>query len=437
MTKPQQMTDDAGLEKSLGGFSLFVLAFGTIIGIGWVTVVGSWIADGGAAGAALGFILGGLIMLPLALCYAEVAGMFPVAGGELAYVYEMYGERWAFFAGWLLAYTYVATTAFEAVSVAWVLAVLFPGTEGPVLYTFLGADVRLWSVVAGIAIMFALAVINYLGATATAFFQTLMVGALILFALIFIAAGLSNGDTSNLQPLFAGDTLGLSVSGVLVVMASTPFWFAGFDTIPQAMGEVSDKFDLRKLPMVMAVSICIAIAFYLLIILTASTVVNRETLLAADLPLAGAAEAAFNSVIFRNVVLVAGLCGLLTTWNAMFFAATRLIYALGRARMVPHSFAKLHSTHGTPSLAIVFVAVVGSLGAFMGREAIGLIVDSAALVFSAIFVIVIAGTQVLRRRLPDHPRPFTFPGGTIGLSICLLLAITVFLLAAVGPLISS
>ncbi|MEM1110283.1 MAG: APC family permease [Pseudomonadota bacterium] len=425
------------LDRSLSTVSLFALSFGTIIGVGWITVLGSWLSDAGALGAIIAFVVGGLIMLPIALCYAEIAGMYPVSGGEVAYVYQIYGERMSFMAGWLLAYMYIAVTSFEAVAVGWVLSAMFPGIEGPVIYSFLGSDVTLWTLLIGIGLTALIAAINFFGAKSTSSFQLLFVGILVLASLVFVVAGLSRAEPEYLQPLFVGDTFNAATIGVLAVVATTPFWFGGFDTIPQAMGEVSKDVDLGKIARVMVGSILISLIFYVAIILTASVSVERTTLLGFDLPIAGAAGAVFDGGFMRQVVLFAGLCGLLTTWNAMFYAGTRVMFSLGRARMIPHGFAHIHPVHGSPSRAVIFVGVVGGLGALMGRQAIDLISGSSALVFALLFALVTFGVLRLRDSQPDHPRPYRFPGGKPGLWLASAFSGLVLLIAAVAPLLSS
>ncbi len=387
-----------------------MLAFGTIIGVGWVTVMGSWLGQAGSLGAIFGFLGGGLLMLVIAVCYAEVAVMFPVSGGEVAYVYEMYGTRLAFAAGWALSFNYIVTTAFEAISVGWVASALFPGIGGPVLYSVLGQDIDLGSLLLGFGIMAAISWLNFQGARAAIRFQDLMTLILLLASGIFIFAGLSFGDYHNLQPFFVTADSNWRLAGVLGVMASTPFWFAGFDTIPQAMGEVAESARLRLIPVIIVLSILLSLVFYCLVILAAAVSMPREELLATELPVAGALESALNSPILGKIVLFAGLCGLITTWNAVFFASTRLLYALGRGRMIPPIFGQVHSERGSPGVAILFVGAVGGLVSLLGRNAIVPILSAAAVNFTFVFLLVSVGLILLRRNRPDFDRPFRAPG---------------------------
>jgi amino acid transporter len=177
------------------------------------------------------------------------------------------------------------------------------------------------------------------------------------------------------------------------------------------MGEVEEGAQLRLLPRVIGMSIVFALVFYCLVILAASMSVPRPELLAAELPAAAAIEAAFDSPWLGRTVLIAGLCGVITTWNAIFFAGTRLVFALGRGHMIPHRFAHVHERFGSPSTAVIFVAVMGGIGALFGRKAILVIVGGGAITASAVFLLVVLGVNRLRATRPDHPRPYTVPWG--------------------------
>ncbi|MCY3599526.1 MAG: APC family permease [Gemmatimonadetes bacterium] len=418
MTEPttRSATPDAGGEREVLGRgirlrSLFSLAFGTIIGVGWITVMGAWLSGAGAIGAIIAFVLGGLGILAIGLCYSEMAAAYPVTGGEVAYVFEAWGARWSFAAAWFLAFSYIFTTSFEAISVEWVVSALVPGFGGPVIYTLLGQEVRLWSLALGLAVMAAITFINYRGGKTAAWFQDLMTAGLIILTLIFVVAGVVGGSVANLAPMFSGTTPGTALVGVGIVLGTAAFWFAGFDTIPQAMEEVEEGAKLRLLPRVMGASILFALVFYCLVILATAMSMPRAELLASELPAAAAIEAALGSPFLGRVVLFAGLCGLITTWNAIFFASTRIVFAMARAHMIPHRLARVHDRYGSPSAAVIFVAVMGSVGALFGRNAILVIVGGAAISAMIVFLVVVLGVLRLRKTRPDHPRPYTVPGG--------------------------
>ena len=400
-----------GLKKEIKLRQLFSLAFGTIIGIGWVTVLGEWLGQAGSLGAILGFIGGGLIMTLIGLTYAEMAALFPVSGGEVAYSYEVYGLNISFMTGWLLALSYVGVVAFEVISVGWVAGALFPGSKGPVLYIFLGEEVYLGSLVIGLLGTMMITWLNYQGARFAVVFQDILVYGLLLVSSVFIFIGIDGGDVANLEPLFVDGGSKWAFGGVLAVLATTPFWYAGFDTIPQAMGEKSETAATHLVGRVIVLAIVMAMIFYCCVIVATSMVVPREILLGLDLPTAGAFEAAFESRTWGRVVLFAGLLGLLSSWNAFFFAGTRVLFAMGHGRMLPHWFGKVHLTHRTPSGAIWFVGCLGAISAFLGRSAIIPIVNVGGTCLSIVFLLTCLGVIRLRRTRTGLHRPYRVPGG--------------------------
>ena len=103
-----QRAANGGLHRSLDGRALFALAFGSMIGVGWVTALGSWLSQAGPLGALLAFAAGGALMVCIGLCYAELTPMLPVAGGEVAFAYRAYGTGKAFLVGWTLVATSMA-----------------------------------------------------------------------------------------------------------------------------------------------------------------------------------------------------------------------------------------------------------------------------------------------------------------------------------------
>ena len=313
------------------------------------------------------------------------------------------------------------------------LSALIPGFGGPVIYTAFGSEVHAWALGVGLLMMCVITVINYRGAKLAASFQSAVTYLVLAASIIFVIAGLTYGDFEYLKPRFVSDEISAAFVGVLAVAATAPFWFAGFDTIPQAMGEVAEDTSLKQLPKIIALSIAVALVFYCAVILCASVTLPRNELLSMDLPVAAAFEAAFQSAWLGKLVLLAGLFGLISTWNAIFFAATRVMFSMGRAHMISHNFARVHDRFGSPATAVVFVGLVGAIGSLAGRSAITMIVGAASITIALIFAIVVIGTGRLRRRLPDHPRPFRFPGGAIGFGLAGLCSVAIALLAAVAP----
>lgn len=426
----------ADLKHELKARHLFALAFGTIVGVGWITVLGHWLA-GGSLGAIVAFAVGGLLMLTIGLCYAEVGSMMPASGGEVVYAERTFGPAAGFAAGWVLCLIYISVTAFEAISVGWIVTVLLPELDGPVIYRAFGANVTLGSLCIGLAGMILIAYLNYRGARDAAAFQNLMTFGLIVVSLVFIAVGLTRGDTDHLQPLFAASDFSGAVAGMTAVFIMTPFFFAGFNVLPQALGERSPDVSLRTVSVLILLSILGALIFYVLVILASSMTLPRAELLQFDLPAAAAFRAAFDSVLLGNIVLFAGLLGLITTWNAVFFGGVRVLLALSRSGALPARLGAIDAVHGTPVGAVLLVAAVGTVLMLFGRGAIGLIVNTLGVCFALLFLTVAVILIYLRLREPSRERPYRVPGGLILPSVAALSALGMIVVSLREHLLST
>ena len=420
------------LRKAVSARQFFMLAYGTVVGVGWLVYPGVWLSSSGPVGAIAGFAAGGVVMLVIALCYAEMAGMFPVAGGEVAYTYEVYGLRLSFLCGWLLAFEYIAVTSWEAISLALIADALFPGISGPELYSVGGHPVRLGSLLIALGGMVLMTALIYRGMKLAARFQEVLTAVFIVSCAVFIIAGIAFGETGNLEPFFQRDRMGSVWPGILAALMTAPFFMAGFDTIPQVMEEKSPGTPMRRAALMMVASIAAGGAFYCLLILSVSMATPwQEAVRLEGLTTAATCESRFDSPLFGRIIVFTGLLGLITTLNPIFIAASRLVFALGRARMIPAGFAAVHPVFGSPGRAVLLVGLIGALGSFLGRGGLGPIVGMAVMCLATVFFFVCLGVLILRVKRPGRRRPFRVPGGvyTAGLGIVgslFFLAITVY-----------
>ena len=112
-------------------------------------------------------------------------------------------------------------------------------------------------------------------------------------------------------------------------------------------------------------------------------------------------------------MLVAGLFGIVTVGNGASLAATRLLYAMGRARMIAPAFTKLHPVLGSPVTAIGFVTLFGLAGDFLGRSGIAPIVNVGSAAACLAYLFTSLGVVQLRRTEPDRARPYRIPAGVV------------------------
>lgn len=403
----------AELKKSLGPVQFFSFGFGMIVGVGWIVYMGLWFTQAGPVGTTIAFLVGGFLMALVGLCYAEASAMYPVAGGEAAYAFGAFGQAAAFAVGWAMVLMMTAVVPYVSVSLAWILDVLVPGIGGPVLYRWRGQSIHALGL--GIALVWTvwLGVINYRGIHAAAKFQDWLTYGKIAISFLFFGAGIFGGSTANLEPMFQTTPGGSMLGGMIAVLATTPWFFGGFNGIPQAFEERAPNTKARSLGLIVVGSILAAAAYYALAALSAGMVGPWQQIVKQELPVAAAFRNAFGSEVFARIVLLAGLFGIVTVGNAASIAATRLLYAMGRARMITPAFTRLHPTFGSPITAIVFVTAFGLLGNFLGRSGIAPIVNVGSAAASFAYLMTSVAVWRLRRTEPDRDRPYRIPAGVI------------------------
>ena len=421
------------LQRSISAAQFFTLSFGCIIGVGWIPALPAWLGQAGPGGAALAFLGGGLAMMLVGVCYAELAGSLPVTGGEVAYAYVLFGTGTSFATGWFLALSSIATTAFEAISLGWVAGAMIPGLEGPALYSFAGAEVRLGTLMIGILGTAVLTWLNYRGAEAATRLQDVMTWGLLAASACFIIAGMVAGSAENLKPLFGAVSDRPVWRGVFSVMATAPFWYAGFDVIPQMMGERTAGSSPRSACLMILISIAVAGVFYILVILACSMVMPWQQLVQLPMPAAEGFRRALDSELLAQVVLGAGALGLLTTWNSVFMFASRVLFTLGRARTLPPAFGEAHPRNGSPALSVLFVGVVSGAAVPLGRGALIPIVNVAGICLAAAALLMCVGVIRHRRLSPHATRPYRVAGGRVTAAAAAIVCLWMVAWALIEP----
>ncbi len=419
----------SGLAKRIGFGQLFAIGFGTMIGVGWMLVAGSWVLTAGPGGAIIAFGLGAVAVLLVSLIYAEMGSAFPFSGGEIVYVLEGLGSGAAFLVGWLLALTYVAVCAFEVVASAWIVAVLAPATAGPVVYHVLGSDVTVGALVIGFGGLAALTAVNVSGGRESARFQNVATWLKVAATAVFVVAALSHGSEANRTPWLATDAHGGVLGPILVILATVPVWYGGFNSLPQALGEVADLRRIGRLSLIMAMTIVFGFVFFSLVILATASTVPRATLANSEFPVADALFAAFSSPWPGRVVLFAGLLGILTSWNASIFSGARILFSMGRARIIPAVFARVSPRFGSPAFAAVFIAGCAAPVALLGRNSLLPLLSIVGLSYATGYLLVALSLFRLRTTAPHVERPYRMPGHPYLTGAAVLTALSFVLLA--------
>ena len=162
---------EGNFQRVLGSKDVLALAFGAMIGWGWVVLAGGWVLSAGAAGAMLAFAVGGVVVILIGLTYAELASAMPLTGGEHVYSHRALGMGASFFCTWAIILGYISVVAFEAVALPTVIEHLFPNYKVGLLWNVAGWDVYLSWALVGSAGAIVMTWINIRGITTSALLQ--------------------------------------------------------------------------------------------------------------------------------------------------------------------------------------------------------------------------------------------------------------------------
>ena len=367
------------LQKSLKPHWVWAIALGSSIGWGAFVQPVNWMSTAGPAGAMIGFAIGGLLMMLIAISYGFLIKSFPVSGGEFAYAYISLGRTHAFISGWFLTLGYICIVALNASAFALMFKFVFPSIlENLYMYQVAGWDVYgMEIIIASVA----LAIFGYSnirggslsGSIQFVFCIIMVVG---VVALAFMVGMDPSAGLSNVQPSFPTDTT--AFAAIMTIVAIAPWAFVGFDNVPQAAEEFD--FSSKKAFNLIIMAILVATLLYCLMILTTAMIQPWEDLAAANhIWGTGVAVQELLGTVGIVILVVALTMGVFTGLNGFIISTSRLLFAMSRAKIIPETFSKLHPKYKTPHISIIFVILVSMVAPWFGRQALTWVVDMSAI----------------------------------------------------------
>src|SRR5699024_5922063 len=373
------MRERKTLNKTLKPHWVWAIALGSAIGWGAFVQPIDWMQSAGPIGVILGFSIGALLMMLIAVSYGFLIRNFPVTGGEFAYAFISLGRTHAFISGWFLTLGYICIVALNASAFALMFKFVFPKMiENVPLYTIAGWEVY------GMEILIAtvgLVVFGYLnikgtgisGKTQFIFAMVMVVSVFILT--LFVGVQPTVGIT-NIQPYFPSNTT--AFAAIISIVAIAPWAFVGVDAVPQAAEEfdfpASKAFSLIIFALIAAVTI-----YSLMIIATAMASPWEDVAAAHHLWGTGYIVEELLGKVGLAILVIALTMGIFTGLNGFILAGSRLLFAMARARILPRAFGKLHTKYETPYVAIIFTVVLSALAPWFGREALVWVVDMSSI----------------------------------------------------------
>lgn len=354
------------LKRTLSTVEYFAFGFGTMVGVGWVVLMGDWLGRGGPAGGMLGFLVGGLLLLPVARTYGRLVRRIPDAGAEIAYAEGVFPPFASFAAGWTMVLAYAIVCPWEAVAAGNLLARVFPVFSTHPLFDVAGKTIYAPRLLVGLSLTALVSAVNYRGVRLSGLFQDVgAFGLLGLFA-VFGLLGFLRGDPSHLQPAFAREGAGGAALSVLLVMQVVPYFMTGFESVAKGSEEARSGFDPGGFARAIDLAVIVGGLFYVTIIGVVAFVFPWQTLVAEGLGTEKAFERAFGSRTIADLILLAAFLSLVKVFNGNFLAATRLLFALGRRGLVHPALARVHPAFGTPGVAVGLMTLLTAAASFLG-----------------------------------------------------------------------
>jgi len=357
MTEPAKQ-----LARKLRLRDYFALAFGTMIGVGWLVLMDDWLGRGGPFGVMLAFGLGGLVLLPVGWVYGEWVKRLPDASGEAAYAGQVFPPIVSYFTGWMMLLAYFIVCPWEAVVVGRIAAHLVPSLNSVELYRVDGHAVYLPTLTLGILMTLFLGVLNYRGIRGSATFQGWAAGTVLVLFAVATAVSAGHGSLANFQPGFRAEPL----VSVLLVLQIVPYFLTGFESVPKVAEEAHKGFRQQGFFRAIVMALFVGAGFYVAVTAAVSFLAPWQRLLGKQFATATAFSQTAGTQWAVRLIMVAAVFGLLQCFNGNFVAASRMLFSFGRKGTVPRAFGEVHAKFLTPAVAIIGVTVATICGLLLG-----------------------------------------------------------------------
>lgn len=408
-------------KKELGLLDGTMLVVGSMIGSGIFIVSSDIVRQVGSSGwLLLIWLLSGAITVMAAVSYGELSALFPKAGGQYVYLKEAYGKLIAFLYGWSF-FTVIQTGTIAAVGVAFskFAAYIYPPlSDENVLFSVGSLPINAAQLVSIFTIVF-LSYLNSKGVknskvllTILTVIKILSLAGLIICGFLFAAdAEIWNANWSNAwaTTTYVNDTSSwLPISGVALItgvaaaMVGSLFSSDAWVGVTFIAGEM--KNPKRN----------VGLSLFLGTLLVSVIYVLTNVMYLAVIPLDGIAHAPSDRVavvasqaIFGNMgTYVIALMIMVSTFacnNGLIMAGARVYYTMAQDKLFFKQAAKLNAAQ-VPSWALWAQCVWASVLCLTGKY--GALLDFVVIIVLIFYILTIYGIFILRKTMPDAPRPY-------------------------------
>lgn len=411
---PSAPTAEPALHRVMGPWLLLLFIVGDILGTGIYALTGK-VANLVGGAVWLPFLMAFGVALLTAFSYLELVTKYPRAAGAALYTHRAFGIHFVTF---LVAFA-VMSSGITSASTA---SRAFAANLSDAFHLDLAEGIGVTLV--GLAFMAVVAVINFRGVGESVKLNVLLTcveltGLLIIITIGLWAIGRGEGDVSRIFEFKANEGMGGAIWAAIAATTLAFFAMVGFEDSVNMAEETKDP--IRTFPRILLLGLFITGTIYLLVSISAITLVPPAELGEGETPLlkvvaAGAPN--FPLGVFGFITMFAVANSALIN----MLMASRLVYGMSREHVLPPALGKVHATRRTPYVAIAFTTLLAvALITFVGEvPALG---GTTALLLICVFTIVNIAVLVLRRDPVEHQHfrtPTILP--ILGAATCAFLA---------------
>jgi diguanylate cyclase (GGDEF)-like protein len=426
--------NSSGLQSNFTPLGMWAFSIGTSIGWGsFIVTCSAYLQKAGILGTVFGLLIGMAVVLVITWNLQYMIKNSPDAGGIYTFERKVGGKDLGFVAAWFVLLTYLAIFWANITSVP-LFARFFLGDTFSFgfHYNVFGYEVWLGEALLSIG---AVLVIGFICSRSSKIINAVMIVAALAFAIGFtvcaIAAIVKHESAFSYSPNYAEGSK--AFAQIVRIAAISPWAFIGFENISHFSQEY--KFPVKKIKGILISSVVITTALYILVSLLSISAYppeyNSWIEYIGDMGnLSGikAVPAFYAAQHYLGnagiTILMFALFGvILTSLFGNMLALSRLLYATGREGDAPKAFEKLNN-RGIPSKAIWAIVCLSIFIPFLGRTAIGWIVDVTTLGATVIYGLI---SHAVFKHARQNKAKFEKATGIIGAAImaCFLLLLLI------------
>lgn len=421
--EPEQLSinsEKENLRREIGVRSLTLAILNIIVGTG-IFVLPALIAQTLGAASIIAYIVCGILISSIALCFAEIGSKVTVTGGTYAYIETAFGPFAGFlannifwFGGCVVSDAAVANGLFDT------LKLIFPSY----------VDSEIFRVVFFAVLFTIMAFINITSVKNGVRFIELAAFGKLIPLILFVLIGFSSVHTQNLLWTSMPALKDVGSASLLLFFA-----FIGMETPITNGGEI--KNPNRTVPLAIFFGILLVLILYIAIQLVTQGILGDAIVQHKTAPLAAAANIVFGKA-GATIILIATIISMLGYIGGEILSIPRVLYAGARNKQMPKLFARVHPKFQTPAIAIIVYTFFDFIVAATGQLQQLVIIASASMLLIYLGV-VLATIKMRNKAVVNNEKTFRIPGGiiipllAIGVIIWLLIHLTKkeFLYAAI------